>query len=156
MVVTVKSMVFRFVTPCSSEAARHFRGTYRLHLQSLRISQARNQQKQVASLCCAAACYCTSLVFTSFSPSHMQTCVKILKFTGSSISKLFFKSLWCTTCFERYGHHQVLRKLLLKTAAVLRSLNITPNSCIRHAWVITQHCRRISQGRIRRADFGIV
>jgi hypothetical protein len=40
-----KSIIL-IVIPCSSEKASHFRGTYHLHFQSWRVSQARNQQKQ--------------------------------------------------------------------------------------------------------------
>jgi hypothetical protein len=41
----------------------------------------------------------------------MQTCIKILK-----LKCLYYSLLhWCTACFDRYGLHQVLRKLPLNT-----------------------------------------
>jgi hypothetical protein len=52
VVVTVKSTIFWVVTPYSSERARHFVGTYRLHLQGRIVSQARNQRKQEPSWAC--------------------------------------------------------------------------------------------------------
>jgi hypothetical protein len=48
-VVTMKSMVSWVVMTCRSDEAQHFGVTYCLCLQGLRVSQARNQQKQVAS-----------------------------------------------------------------------------------------------------------
>jgi hypothetical protein len=50
----------------------------------------------------------------------MQTCVKILQFMFLLILNYFH-----ITCFDQYGHWQVLWKLLLKTAA-LPSLNTIP------------------------------
>jgi hypothetical protein len=47
--VTVKTMASWVVMLCSSETAQHFKGTYCLHLQVKRVSQARKQQKQSAS-----------------------------------------------------------------------------------------------------------
>jgi hypothetical protein len=49
--VSMSSMVFRDVTPCSSERARHFGGTYRLHLDGHKdLSQAeKKKQKQAAN-----------------------------------------------------------------------------------------------------------
>jgi hypothetical protein len=47
MAVTMTNMVFWVVTCCSSEAAERFEGPYRLHLQGLNVSQARDQQRQV-------------------------------------------------------------------------------------------------------------
>jgi hypothetical protein len=46
MAETVNITVFRNVTPCISEADRCFVGTYRLHLQDLKVNQARNCQNQ--------------------------------------------------------------------------------------------------------------
>jgi hypothetical protein len=43
-----QNKVFWIATLCSSETGRHFRGTHSLHLQGWRVSQARNQQKQMA------------------------------------------------------------------------------------------------------------
>jgi hypothetical protein len=40
--------VFRVVTPCSSETAICFGGTYRLQLQGRRVTQETNHQKQEA------------------------------------------------------------------------------------------------------------
>jgi hypothetical protein len=48
--VTMKDGVFWIATPCSSERARRFGGTWRLHLQGWKVSQARNQQKLISSL----------------------------------------------------------------------------------------------------------
>jgi hypothetical protein len=48
MAVTMKGTVFWLVMPCNSERAQRFGGTYRLHLQGRRVSQALNLQ--VASL----------------------------------------------------------------------------------------------------------
>jgi hypothetical protein len=42
--VTTKNTVFWVVTPCSSEIAPRFGGTYLFHLQGRKVSQARNQQ----------------------------------------------------------------------------------------------------------------
>jgi hypothetical protein len=36
----------KVVMSCNSEKARHFSGTYHLHLQSRRVSQARKHEKQ--------------------------------------------------------------------------------------------------------------
>jgi hypothetical protein len=47
------------VMPYTSEKAKRFGGTYRLYLQTLRIIQARNQQKQAASE--ASLGYCSTL-----------------------------------------------------------------------------------------------
>jgi hypothetical protein len=48
--MSMRNMVFRDVTPCSSERARHFGGTYRLHLHGHKeLSQAEKKQKQAAS-----------------------------------------------------------------------------------------------------------
>lgn len=75
--------------------------------------------------CCKTASCCTSFVFTSNSPSFVQTCVKIFKFTGFYILLNNFSRHWCTTCFDQCGDHQVLRKLLLETAP-LPSMNTIP------------------------------
>jgi hypothetical protein len=48
--MTMKSMVFRVVTPCSSEKARRFGGIYRLHRQCRKIIQARNHDRQASRL----------------------------------------------------------------------------------------------------------
>jgi hypothetical protein len=45
----LKSTAFWVVTLCSSERSQHFKGTYCLHRQVKRISQARKQGKQSAS-----------------------------------------------------------------------------------------------------------
>jgi CRISPR/Cas system endoribonuclease Cas6 (RAMP superfamily) len=50
MAVIMKRSDSWFVMLCSSERDVCFRGTYRLHLQCRIVSQARNQQKQAASL----------------------------------------------------------------------------------------------------------
>jgi hypothetical protein len=47
MFVTVKGLVFWVVTPCSPERAQGTLGKYDLHLQDQRVSQRRNEQKQV-------------------------------------------------------------------------------------------------------------
>jgi hypothetical protein len=39
--VTMKSTIFCVVTPCSPVKSTDFRGTYRLHLQSLKVRQSR-------------------------------------------------------------------------------------------------------------------
>jgi hypothetical protein len=49
MAVIMNNRVFLVVSPCTSERYRHFRKTYCLHLQSRRVGQARNKQKQVVS-----------------------------------------------------------------------------------------------------------
>jgi hypothetical protein len=46
---TKHSMAFWVVMPCTLQTAQHFGGTYQLHLQDQRVSEARNQQKQAAS-----------------------------------------------------------------------------------------------------------
>jgi hypothetical protein len=46
----MKSNILWVVMPYSSEIAQRFRGTLRPHLQSQRICQASNQQKQMISL----------------------------------------------------------------------------------------------------------
>jgi hypothetical protein len=51
-------------------------------------------------LCCYRSVITASTLFLCYSPSHMQTCVTILK---------LFLHHCCTTCFDRYGHHQMLR-----------------------------------------------
>jgi hypothetical protein len=50
--VIMKSTAFRAVTPCTSEGALRFGGTYRLFLQGRRVSQARKKQKQAATWVC--------------------------------------------------------------------------------------------------------
>jgi hypothetical protein len=45
----MKNAVSWLESPCSSETARRFGGTYRLHLQVRSVGQARNQQKQATS-----------------------------------------------------------------------------------------------------------
>jgi hypothetical protein len=48
--VHIKSSVF-YITPCSPvKIGRHLRGTYRLHLQGIRINQARKQQRALSKL----------------------------------------------------------------------------------------------------------
>jgi hypothetical protein len=52
--VVMKSTIFRDITPCSPlKVNRRFGGTYRLNLQGLRISRARNQRENEwqAGLC---------------------------------------------------------------------------------------------------------
>jgi hypothetical protein len=49
------------------------------------------------------------LRITSYSPSHTQTCVKILKLMLIYILN-YFPHHCFSTCFDRYGHHQVFRK----------------------------------------------
>jgi hypothetical protein len=44
----------------------------------------------------------------------------------------YFSRHWCTTCFDWYGHHQMLRKLLLKTAAV-PLMNTSPKCTLVYA-----------------------
>jgi hypothetical protein len=44
-----KNAVFWDVAPCRYCVNRRFEGTYRLHLQGIRIPQARNQREQVAA-----------------------------------------------------------------------------------------------------------
>jgi hypothetical protein len=48
--------IFWAVTPCNWERIRRFRRAYRLHLQGRRVSQVKNQKKQLVSwvslLCC--------------------------------------------------------------------------------------------------------
>jgi hypothetical protein len=50
----MKVMVYWVVMLCSLDTARRFGGTYYFHLQGQRIRQARNQQKQVASMLLAS------------------------------------------------------------------------------------------------------
>jgi hypothetical protein len=45
----LKNTVLWVIMPCSSEKARRFGGTYSLHLQGRRVSQARRQLKQAVS-----------------------------------------------------------------------------------------------------------
>jgi hypothetical protein len=65
--------------------------------------------------CCTAASSCTSC-----SPSHMQTCVKILKFTlnfklfFSPLVHYMFRAIWC---------RQMLRQLLLNHPALQTRMN---------------------------------
>jgi hypothetical protein len=47
--VTMRSMAFWDVKPCSLETAQNFGGTYHSHLQGKIVTQARNQQKQAES-----------------------------------------------------------------------------------------------------------
>jgi hypothetical protein len=43
LLISIKTMIFWLVTKCTSvEARRRFRGTYHVHLQGRRVSQARN------------------------------------------------------------------------------------------------------------------
>jgi hypothetical protein len=50
-VVTVKSIIFWYVTPCSPvEVHRRFGGPYYVHLQNRRVNQARNHQQHLFSL----------------------------------------------------------------------------------------------------------
>jgi hypothetical protein len=43
--MTMKRTVLCVLTPCSPENTQCFEGTYRLHLQGRKVSQARNQQE---------------------------------------------------------------------------------------------------------------
>jgi hypothetical protein len=63
------------------------------------------------------------ILSTSF--VHRLTSKLALKILKLNFKIIFFTSLWCTTCFGRHGHHQALRNLLLKTAA-LPSMNTIP------------------------------
>jgi hypothetical protein len=47
--INLKTTIFYVLTPYSSDTARCFGRTYGLHLQGRRLSQERNQQKQVES-----------------------------------------------------------------------------------------------------------
>jgi hypothetical protein len=51
----------------------------------------------------------------------MRSCVKIFK-----VNIFLILNPSCTTCFDRYGLHQVLKILLLKTATIT-SINAIPN-----------------------------
>jgi hypothetical protein len=52
MAVTMKSAVSWIVMSCSVERPQCFGGTYCLHHQSPKVSQARNQQKETGSKAC--------------------------------------------------------------------------------------------------------
>jgi hypothetical protein len=79
LAVTMKSTVFWAVTPCSLERDRRFGGTYRLHFQGRRVSQAWNQQLRLLP---ASVIFLFGLLFISedggdmfprnvwFSPTH--------------------------------------------------------------------------------------
>jgi hypothetical protein len=96
----------RICTIRMSAETKDLRGFMQALEDSVTKSQSNHQWCSTAASCCTSL---TALI--SYSPSHVQTCIKILKFTFFLFVKLFFTSLLqymfrpdmvIIRCFENY------------------------------------------------------
>jgi hypothetical protein len=93
--VAMKSTAFWDVTPCSSESAWRFGGTYRLHLQDRRVNQGGNQEKPAAILPFGPA---VDLSKTTWLPLSWSGCLRWASVQGPTSAALATRVL-IVACF---------------------------------------------------------